>query len=202
VGVLIELARFFAGNADVRHANLKFLAFGAEEVGVLGARMYLARHRNNLQHCRLVFNIDQVGGAGPAYIEALGGITGIDPGKEFGRLPAPIADKSWEGLQSRWVLNYPGLSSLLAVSNRPFWYLEAVEQSIVETPLNVELTGSLGGDSLVFSQAGIVASGMTIQGNAVHSPRDTPDHIRIQSLENCGRLVSTLLCRIMAEKPW
>jgi hypothetical protein len=202
VGVMIELARHFAGLGDGRTANLKFVAFGAEEVGVLGARMYLARHATDLKKCRLVFNIDRVGGSGDAHIEALGGVTGIASERGSSQIPAPIADKSWEGLESGWSLNASDVLPLMRASNRPPWLVDVIRDSIDETALQVALAGNLGGDSLVFSQAGIVASGMAIGGNPVHSPQDVPGRINVQSLEYCGRLVSTLLLEIMAERPW
>jgi hypothetical protein len=202
VGVMIELARYFAGLKNRRTANLKFVAFGAEEVGVLGARMYLSRHETDLTNCRLVFNIDRVGGSGTANIEALGGIAGVPSKKGCSQIPTSIADKSWEGLESGWILNAPKVLPILRASNRPPWLVETINDSIDETGSKVSLAGGLGGDSLVFSQAGIVSSGMAIGGNSVHNPGDVPSQINIQSLEKCGRLVSVLLLKVMAEKPW
>jgi hypothetical protein len=202
VGVMIELARYFARLQDGRSANLKFVAFGAEEVGMLGARIYLARHETDLKNNRLVFNIDRVGGSGRAVVEALGGITGIPARQGSSQIPDPIADKSWEGLESCWSLNAPDVVPLMRASNRPPWLVDVIRDSIDEAGLQVVLAGNLGGDSLAFSQAGMVASGMAIGGNPVHSPNDVPSRIDIQSLENCGLLVSTLLLKVMAERPW
>jgi hypothetical protein len=178
------------------------VAFGAEEVGVLGARMYLSRHRTDLENCRLLFNIDRVGGSGVAHIEALGGINGIPKERGRSQIPVALADKSWEGLESGWMLNAPDLLPLMTASNRPPWLVDAIKAAIDETGVEVSLSGGLGGDSLAFSQAGIVTTAMAIGGNTVHSPKDVPSQINVRSLENCGRLVSTLVRKIMAGKPW
>jgi hypothetical protein len=132
----------------------------------------------------------------------LGGIAGIPLKQGSSQIPASIADKSWEGLESGWSLNAPDVMPLMRASNRPPWLVDVIRDSVNETALQVGLAGNLGGDSLVFSQAGIVASGMVIGGNPVHSPEDVPSRIRVQSLQDCGRLVSTLLRKVMAEKLW
>ena len=62
VGVLLELARHFRSLKTLPPFSMRFVAFGAEELGMLGAKAYLERHQSDLQNCDLLFNIDTVGG--------------------------------------------------------------------------------------------------------------------------------------------
>ena len=202
VGVLIELARHFATIRDGLTTSLKFVAFGAEEVGALGARTYLTRHKTELENCTLLFNIDRVGGPGPSYIETLGGVKGIPSEKGESQIPKSIADKAWEGLESNWRINAPNVlpvSSLMRASNRPDWLVNAIKDSVDESGLTVSHTTSLGGDSFVFSQAGYVASGIATVGNIIHSPEDVASQIQVESLQKCGVLVSQIVLRVMAK---
>jgi hypothetical protein len=197
VGVLIELARFFQSQKEALTSNLIFLFPGAEEVGALGARMYLKSHEPELKNCKLIFNIDRVGGNGETYIEALGGVRGVPLNGIKYQIPERIADKAWEGLETGWILNQPGLISILQASRRPEWMLDIIQNSISETGLEASLTGSMGGDSIVFSQAGIVASGISRAGSIVHSPLDLASQVRIGSLQECGTLTASIILNAM-----
>jgi aminopeptidase YwaD len=64
VAVLLELARYFHSLKPPPNVSMRFVAFGAEEFGLLGSKAYLQKHQSELQNCELLFNIDQVGGDG------------------------------------------------------------------------------------------------------------------------------------------
>jgi len=73
IGAIIELARIFTKQKAALTANLKFIALAGEETGLLGSRMYIKKHQDQLKNSILVFNIDTVGGQGPICAESLGG---------------------------------------------------------------------------------------------------------------------------------
>jgi hypothetical protein len=50
----------------------------------------------------------------------------------------------------------------------------------------------MGSDQQSFAQAGISATGVFIDGNIIHCPQDTPDHINTASLKKPGNLCSGL----------
>jgi len=62
VGVILELAKFFGKYKNGLPCNLRFLALGAEEIGLLGSKAYVKAHAQELDRCKFVINIDQVGG--------------------------------------------------------------------------------------------------------------------------------------------
>lgn len=57
---LMELLRYFAGNLPKR--TLRFIWFGAEEVGLVGSKEYLRAHEAELKDYKLMINLD-VGGS-------------------------------------------------------------------------------------------------------------------------------------------
>lgn len=94
VAVLLELARHFRALESPPAVSMRFVAFGAEELGMLGAKAYLEKHQAELRNCQLLFNMDTVGGDGAIYAETRGGVGGVpewlrdavaDAGKELGR---------------------------------------------------------------------------------------------------------------------
>jgi len=71
VAVLLELARSLKRRPAHKGLAVRFLFTGAEEEGLLGASAYVARHREELKYCRLVVNLDQVGGPGELAMELI-----------------------------------------------------------------------------------------------------------------------------------
>src|SRR5262249_57055792 len=66
VAVLLELARYYRSLSNPPPVRMKFVALGAEEAGMIGAKAYLSRHLDELTGCALVINMDSIGGcAGP-----------------------------------------------------------------------------------------------------------------------------------------
>ncbi|WP_319592319.1 M28 family metallopeptidase [uncultured Draconibacterium sp.] len=186
VGVLMELAKFFKNNPS--NLNLKFVAFGGEEKGLLGSRAYLDKHSKSLSHCKLLFNIDQVGGE-HIFIETTGDVRGIPEKKGCSQFPAFMRNKSLEGIQSNWRLLAPEVLPLFGVSNRPEWLKNIINQSTTELSIPVSYAGNTGSDQMTFAQAGIVATAIGTSGNEVHSDKDIPTQIKKQSLENCGKII-------------
>lgn len=60
-----EVARALAGQADALGGSVRFVAYGAEELGMIGSYAYAASHRAELDDLRFIFNLDCVGTSGP-----------------------------------------------------------------------------------------------------------------------------------------
>ncbi len=58
---LLELARVFASQAERPRRTLLFIAFGAEETGLLGSYYYVAHPLRPLETTRAVLNLDMIG---------------------------------------------------------------------------------------------------------------------------------------------
>lgn len=198
VGVLIELARYFAEvREELGGVRLKFIAFGAEELGVLGSRIYLNTHKQELQECLFVFNMDQVGGPEGPYIEMLEGVQGIPETKGANQFPAYLQNRAWEGVNGQWRLLDAGMVEIFTVSNRPEWLRTLIAESAKELGYHFTPRGNMGSDQQVFAQAGIVATGIGTSGNQYHSPQDTPDQVDVDQLEVVGKIVATSVYRVM-----
>lgn len=62
---ILEAARVLALYARARIAcGVRFIAFGTEEIGLIGAREYVKAHADELGEIRLLVNMDSAGGAG------------------------------------------------------------------------------------------------------------------------------------------
>jgi len=102
VGVLIELARYFKALEDEITCRLNFIAFGAEECGILGSRVYVESHPDDLKRCALAFNLDQVRGDSRPDIEMLGGVQGMPAEKGQSQFPVQIKNRALDGQQNNW----------------------------------------------------------------------------------------------------
>ena len=196
VGVLIELARFFRQYQDSLNANIKFVAFGGEEKGLLGSRVYLNRHRQNIANCKLVLNMDQLGGE-HIFIETTGGVHGIPEQTGNTQFPEFMRSRSLEGIDSNWRLLAPEVLPLFAISNRPAWLADIIKESTHELFIPVTYVGNTGSDQMTFAQAGVVASAIGTSGNEVHSPKDVPSQVHEQSLVDCGKIVLKIVLKTL-----
>ena len=192
VGVLIELAKFFKKNPT--NINLKFVAFGGEEKGLLGSRAYLNRHSNELTNCRLLFNLDQLGGE-YIFIETTGGVEGISQIKGKTQFPEFMRNRSLEGIESNWRLLAPEVLPVFEISNRPDWLTAIIKESTSKPSISVSYAGNTGSDQMTFAQAGIVASAIGTSGNDVHSAKDIPSQVNKKSLFDCGKIVTEIVLK-------
>jgi acetylornithine deacetylase/succinyl-diaminopimelate desuccinylase-like protein len=193
VGVLLELARYFSTFEHDLGGRIKFVSFGAEELGVVGSRAYLDLHQDDLQDCILLFNMDQVGGPQGPSIEMLGGVQGIPEVKGTTQFPARLRNRAWEGLDGRWRLVNTEAINVFAAANRPPWLREAIEASAKEFGYSIRPSGNMGSDQMVFTQAGIVATSIGTGGNQNHSPKDIPAQIYKDNLEVAGKIVANVI---------
>jgi len=189
VSVVLELARYFKKIEDKLNCIVKFVCFGAEEIGIMGSRNYLYDNANSLKQCELLFNIDDVGGNGPVLVEMSGGSSGIPETKCESQIPENLRFYSWEGVNSKWrMLADEDLMKVMTTSNHPQWLVDVVNKSIKDLGYRVEPTGTQGSDQLTFAQAGIVTSGVGIISEHSHTPQDVPENINKKSLKIAGEI--------------
>lgn len=193
VGILLELARYFHSVKLPPKVSMRFVAFGAEEFGFLGSKAYLQKHQIELQKCRLLFNIDQVGGDGAIYTDTGGGVRGV-PDTVASQLSREFGDKAITDRSLRWMLPMSTERPLWDSRNAPEWLRTSV--STVATGLGRDVFASQdsGSDHRVFVQAGIVATDISVEGGAqTHAPTDVPDAVHTDSMELAARLVTGVI---------
>jgi hypothetical protein len=191
VAVLLELARTLPG-MDLPF-RLRFVFFGAEEVGLFGSRAYLDRHREDLQRCELVFNMDSVGGK-DIWIDMRDGVRNVPGVKGVSRQPRELFDKVRNDLKGRWTLLGREPESP-DVSNVPPWLQTAILDSVHELGYPINQGRDASSDHRTFVEAGIVATDIAIGGIKVHTPEDLPDQISPASLEKAARIVAAVVSR-------
>lgn len=60
----LEVARVMGIYADRLKRNVRFVLFGVEELGLIGAHAYVNSHPNDIGKTRFMFNLDSAGGGG------------------------------------------------------------------------------------------------------------------------------------------
>jgi hypothetical protein len=191
VGVVLELARYFKKIEGELNCTVKFIFFGAEEIGIIGSRNYLYDNVNSLKQCELLFNIDDVGGNGPVLVEMTGGISGTPEIKCVSQIPENLKTCSWEGVNSKWrMLADEDLMKVMTASNHPQWLVDVLTKSVKELGYEIEPTETQGSDQLTFAQAGIVTSGVGIISKHSHTPQDIPEKINKKSLKTAGEIAA------------
>ncbi len=191
IGVLLELARHFKKIEDELGCVVKFVAFGAEEIGIVGSRNYLYKNPESLRRCELLFNMDDVGGAGKVRIEMTGGVSGIPETKCLSQIPERVKAYPWEGIESYWrMLPDNDLIRIFFASNHPDWIVDIINKSVEDLRYDIQPTGTQGSDQLAFAQAGIVTSGIGISSEFSHTPQDIPDNINKKSLKMAGEITA------------
>jgi acetylornithine deacetylase/succinyl-diaminopimelate desuccinylase-like protein len=196
VAVLLELARRYGSRKPAPAVTLRFVAFGAEELGLLGAKAYLEKHQRELENCRMLFNIDTVGGDGKVVADTRWGVRGV-PAKVGSQLPKEFTGKATVDLDARWMLLSTGLRPLFMSSNVPMWLSAAVSEAGKELGREFVSSGGAGSDHRVFVQAGVVATNIAISGAGIHTPADVAASVHADSLEMAARVVSTVVDTIL-----
>lgn len=197
IGVLLELARHFVTSGVEPGLRLRFVAFGAEEAGLVGSRAYLDAHAAELANCALLLNLDQVGGPRGPSVEVTGGVSGVPADAVVNRFPASLRNRTWEGTEGRWRLVEPDVIELFMVSNRPEWLSDLITESAAASGGSIIPTGNMGGDSQVFTQAGVVATSIGTSGNVYHRPEDVPEQVVVDQLAVVGNLAAQIASRTL-----
>jgi Zn-dependent M28 family amino/carboxypeptidase len=183
VGVLLELARAWRKSGMDRSA--RFVALAGEEVGFVGAKAYIVRHRNELPRCALVFNIDTVGGGKETWVDAGGGVQRVDPAW----MPPVQAELGPRGL---WLLSQP----FTAASNVPEWLKEAILASEQQTGIPIRMGQFAGSDHMAFARAGVPATHIASSTGKGHTQNDTAENVSAAALERAGRFVAAVAAKV------
>ena len=201
LGVLLELARHFKTLEGSLQHRIRFIAFGAEELGLAGARAYTAAHIKDLENCLLSLELDQLGGPIGPHVGIRGGVVG--PWEKPGGLPWPdgLEGRALEGVSSDWRLVDERILPLFGLCNHPNWLVNLVERGAEELSISINPTGNLGGDEYAFTMAGVVATIIGSGGNVTHAPGDLPSQVRLESLDHSGRLAERMVREVATKDP-
>ncbi|HVN59130.1 MAG TPA: M28 family peptidase [Bacteroidales bacterium] len=191
-GVLIELVKYFKSIGIPGGIRIKFIAFGAEELGLVGSRGYLLKHSGSLDHCELMINLDQVGGMSDCSVDMNGGVHGLPLRKGMNQFPEIISGRALEDLYGRWKLLEPSLISCFSISDHPQWLVDLIQKVVKNLGVRIIPSNNLGSDQMTFSQAGIVSTGIGISGNPFHSPADTLGNVYPPSIKKAGEFTAGL----------
>ena len=191
VGVMLELAKYFSSRKP--DCTMRFISFGAEELGCLGAKAYAIRHKKELKKCKMAFNIDEVGGTNNIYIEMRGGVRDLPKDDESG-FDTAAADLAVTDYHLGWILNAFDVHP----SNVPAWLSDAIHETCRELKLEFIPANEMGSDHLVFFQSGVVATNICYYGgNRTHCPEDLPAQVNRASLEKAGKIVAVTVEKAM-----
>lgn len=197
VAVMLELVRPLL-NLKLP-VKLRFVAFGAEEPGLAGARAYLKRNTKALRRCRLLFNLDSVGGKGPLYAEMADGIRDV-PAKIGSQLPPDLTGTAFHDANDRWELLRPERARLFA-SNVPPWLQSAIREAAKQDGGDFRAGRQMGSDHLVFAQAGVVTTDIAIADGFAHSAKDSVENVHAPSLGRAGRFALSVIGAAAKRRP-
>ncbi|MCX6244598.1 MAG: M28 family metallopeptidase [Bacteroidetes bacterium] len=193
VATLIELARYFSLHKTELKTTLKFVSFGAEEKGTIGAVAYVDHHRNELKNCKLMFNIDGVSGLRDIYVDLTGKVENISPEKGVIREKLYFRNMALRGKPGNWfwIEEYPMASDV------PKWlWLDVIDVcNAFNTKIN-QVSG-IGSDHQAFALAGIPCTSITIDnGIETHTSADTPEKVHPEGMWIAGRIVAGVVAKI------
>lgn len=164
--------------------NVHLVFMGAEEVGILGSRVYVNTHIEALKDCKLVINFDTFGGDEGPYIAVTKGVNGTPEEGIRDQLDPVMLNRALEGPEGKWRLLHPALFPLVTANNYPKWVQDIVDSAA--NALDMEIyTRSLMSDHLSFAQAGIPAISIQSREHQIHSVNDTPKNMNSETIASC-----------------
>lgn len=191
VSVALELARYFNEQKANIPFEIKFVFFGAEELGLLGSRTWCEKHVKDTASVIYYFNIDCVGDCGKIIADINGGVT-------YTNQPAVhqdnLAVKDLYDSKDRWLLD----EDLLAPdeSNTPLWLKDMVTSTLVASHHLYTATRGIGSDHRSFANQGFISTHIGMNGdNVQHCPQDKINQVNKNSLELAGRIVATVIMK-------
>ena len=192
LATLIELASYFNLHRNELKTNLKFISFGAEEMGTIGAVAYVDHHPGELENCKLMFNIDGVSGLRDIYIDVTGKVENISPEKGVIKEKLYFRNRALRGKTGNWfrVEEYP------MASNVPEWLRQDVISVCNSFYTKINQVSGIGSDHQAFALAGIPSTSITIDnGIEAHTASDTPDKVHAEGMWIAGRIVAGVVVR-------
>ena len=164
--------------------NVHLVFMGAEEVGILGSRVYVNTHIEALKDCKLVINFDTFGGDEGPYIAVTKGVNGTPEEGIRDQLDPVMLNRALEGPEGKWRLLHPALFPLVTANNYPKWVQDIVDSAA--NALDMEIyTRSMMSDHLSFAQAGIPAISIQSREHQIHSVNDTPKNMNSETIASC-----------------
>jgi hypothetical protein len=200
VGALIELARYFKNLGTPLGFGFSFIAFGAEELGILGSRHYVAEHAEDLEHLVLVLALDNLGGPGPAGVERNGGESVVPRPTKRPAVPEAYRGRAWEGTTFPWVL-LPrpggGLMEAASRSYHPPWLVASIDAAANELGDEITFTGVQFGDQISFGMAGIATSAVGAVNDVAHTRGDSVESVHWDTMELCAGIAARVVLNVI-----
>jgi len=193
LATLMELAKYFNLHRNELTTTLKFIAFGAEEMGTLGSVSYVYHHSAELKHCKLMFNMDCVSGLQDIYVDLTGKIENISPEKGIIKEDLYFHNKALRGTTGNWmwIKDYPMASDV------PGWLRQDVVDVCNALNTKINQVSGIGSDHQVFALAGIPCTTITIDNHVEnHTPADTPEKVHPEGMWIAGRIVAGVVVKV------
>ena len=194
--VLMELAKYFRPFANSLPYNLKFVALGAEEVGLIGSKAYIISHSGELRSCWLNINIDGVGRGKKVYIEMKRPLkfTEYDTSSN---LELISTDHFQTNLLTSFLEVYRHSSSSAIY---PKWLQNNIKATMKELHYRYSKASCCSGaDHRSFAYLNIPVVYLTIiskrKNKLRHSQRDIPSIEFVENLEKAGNIVRKLIIK-------
>jgi len=200
IGVMLELAKYFNSIKDDLTCKIQFVAFGAEELGLVGSQAFIQKHSTELKNCMLVFNIDEVGGSDDPLIEMQGGVKNVPPMYDSTKIQPDKTLFSATDYNGQWLnVDYNFNPDC---SNVPDWLINSITGNCHKLDFNFIPTYGYRSDHENFYPIGIVATSIAIFSNnsPIQGPDDIPDNVHIKGLEESGKIVASVVLQTMKDK--
>lgn len=185
VAVMLEIARLWQETGYRPARSVLFAAWGAQELGMLGSRYYVAHPVHPLEQTIAMLQMDAVGGGGGHYME----VQGFQEQEGLLRFDMQVAEDLVDG---RLKLAVPSeVASMYSGSAGPELYLSPFE-GVANQLLNARPS-----DQMPFHAAGIPAVLITWRGaNEDNWPDEIADEVEPYRLEVTGRMVTLVMMNL------
>jgi len=193
VAVILEIAKHFSSPKNQPNKSLRFCAWGAEESGFIGSKIYFNRHSAQLNnYCQAVINVDSVGGGGEIYVDMEGGVENISPIKGNLSIPFHLIDKAFHNRMLHppivWMFPEPFIAS-----NVDEGFKNMINQAAESARCTIKPARYQGSDHLVFARAGIPATNFATDGGYTHCEEDNLTNINLENMEKVKNIVIKLI---------
>ena len=155
IGVMVEIARFIKNYDKNYPVNFQFVAFGGEELGMIGSKAFIENYQQELMDCIFNFNIDNVGGTVGPFI-ALKGKQNIDKSDNvsFDLIARTDFNENWIASGHEFHLSIPTVI--------PDWLNEDIVRVADSLGIEIKPVGDMGSDHRIFAYIGIPSTNMCI----------------------------------------
>jgi hypothetical protein len=196
LAALLEMGSMLQQVEPSLPVNVHLVFMGAEEVGILGSRVYVNTHIEALKDCKLVINFDTFGGDEGPYIAVSEGVNST-PGEGIrDHLDPVMLNRALEGPDGKWRLLHPALFDLVMANNYPEWAQNIVDSAAKALDMEI-YTRLLMSDHLSFAQAGIPAISIQSREHQIHSINDTPENMNSETIASCFLLSWEVLKKLL-----